>query len=162
MADEHLAAYLNDHLAGATMALELLAHLERAFAGQAVERFAATLRGEIEEDKRELQGLVESLGIRESTPRQVAGWLAEKVAQLKLRLDDVAGGTFRVFEALEALSLGIEGKRSLWAALREVAKNSPALKHVDFDRLETRALDQRARVEARRLAEAPAALTPGA
>jgi hypothetical protein len=161
MAAEHLSTYLNDHLAGATMALELLAHLERVHAGEPTQRFAAGLRAEIAEDKAELERLVESLGAGQSATRQVTAWLGEKIAQVKLRFDDVSGGSFRLFEALEALSLGIEGKRSLWSALREVAGRVPALQGVDYDRLEARAVDQRARVDARRLAEAAAALAAG-
>jgi hypothetical protein len=163
MASEHLSTYLNDHLAGATMALELLAHLERVHAGEPSQRFAAELRAEIEEDKAELERLARSLGAEQSATRQVTAWFGEKIARVKLRFDDVSGdGSFRLFEALEALSLGIEGKRSLWSALRQVAGTSPALQGVDYDRLEARAIDQRARVDARRLAEAAAALAPGA
>jgi hypothetical protein len=42
-----------------------------------------------------------------------------------------------------------------------VAGRVPALQGVDYDRLEARAVDQRARVDARRLAEAAAALAAG-
>lgn len=144
------------------MALELLAHLERVHAGEPFQQFAAGLRAEIEEDKAELERLARSLGVEQSAARQVTAWVGEKIAQVKLRLDDVSGnGSFRLFEALEALSLGIEGKRSLWAALRQVAGTSPALQAVDYDRLEARAVDQRARVDARRLEEAAVALAPG-
>ena len=50
MADEFLGIYLNDHLAGSLVALELLQHLERAYSGRPVERFAADLRADIENE----------------------------------------------------------------------------------------------------------------
>ena len=49
MSDEFLAIYLNDHLAGTLVAVELLQHLERTYAGHAVEQFATALRSDIEE-----------------------------------------------------------------------------------------------------------------
>jgi hypothetical protein len=44
MANEHLAAYLNDHLAGSVAAVELLEDLEKAHAGTAAE-IAPVLKG---------------------------------------------------------------------------------------------------------------------
>jgi hypothetical protein len=64
----------------------------------------------------ELQGLMKHLDIGESRTRKASAWMAEKMTELKLRFDDFRGGPLQLFEALEALSLGIEGKRSLWKA----------------------------------------------
>ena len=54
----------------------------------------------------------------------------------------------------ESLSLGVEGKVSLWRALIEVAPSDPQLAVVDLQRLVDRALDQRRRLEVVRLAAA--------
>ena len=162
MADDHLAIYLNDHLAGSVVAVELLQHLERAYTGQSVQRFAEELRADIEDDRRELQKLMKTLNVAESRARQATAWLAEKMTMIKLRLDDWAGGDFRLFEALEALSLGIEGKRALWAALSDAAGAAPSLRQLDYARLVQRAVDQRTRVETLRLETARAALVPAA
>ena len=160
MADEYLGIYLNDHLAGSVVAIELLQHIERAYAGRPVERFAADLRAEIQADQKELQRLMGELNVSESRARQATAWIAEKMTMLKLRLDDWAGGDFRLFEALEALSLGIEGKKALWEALAGTAEKVPALRLLDYARLVQRALEQRSRVEAKRLETATAALVP--
>ena len=160
MADDHLAIYLNDHLAGAVVAVELLQHLERMYAGQAVQRFAADLRADIEVDRRELQKLMASLDVAESRARQATAWLVEKMTMMKLRLDDWAGGDFRLFEALEALSLGIEGKRALWLALQDASASAPSLRQLDYTGLAERAAHQRSRVEAFRLETARTALVP--
>jgi hypothetical protein len=160
MADDHLAIYLNDHLAGSVVAVELLQHLERAYSGKPVQQFAADLRSDIEDDRRELLRLMGRLNVAESRARQATAWLAEKMTMVKLRLDDWAGGDFRLFEALEALSLGIEGKRSLWVALSDAAAAAPSLRLLDYGRLAERAVEQRRRVEALRLEAARTALVP--
>lgn len=161
MADAHIATYLNDHLAGSVVALELLEHLEAAHAGTPLESFLAELRADIAADRGELESLMNRLGIAESRTRKASAWLAEKITELKLRIDDPAGGELRLFESLEALSLGIEGKHSLWLALAAAAADAPGLKVLDYDRLAQRAVEQRRRVETLRLETARKALVPG-
>ena len=158
MANEHLATYLNDHLAGSVVALELLEHLEAEHANTPVADFFSKLRADIAADRQELETLMERLQIAESRTRKASAWLAEKVTALKLRLDDPSEGDLRLFESLEALSLGIEGKRSLWLALSTAAKDTPALRLVDYECLTKRAEEQRSRVEAMRLETARTAL----
>ena len=151
MARDHIATYLNDHLAGATGAVELLEHLEKEHAGTEVGRLSAELHAEVEADRQALKSIMERLQVSQSRTRKAAAWLGEKAAELKLRLDDPAGGSLRLFESLEALSLGIEGKKSLWRALAATAEEAPDLKVADYQDLIRRAEDQRGRVEAARL-----------
>lgn len=161
MADDYIATYLNDHLAGSGAALELLEHLEAEHSGATLGRFLAELRADIAADRQELKSLMGRLGVAESRTRKVSAWLAEKVAELKLRLDDSAGGDLRLFESLEALSLGIEGKRALWLALAAAAEDAPTLQVLDYNRLARRAEEQRGRVEAMRLEAARRTIIPG-
>lgn len=158
MSRKHLDSYLNDHLAGATTAVEMLEGLEKSRVGTELESFAAELRAEVAADREVLEALMDRLGISRSAPRQAGGWLAEKAAALKLRLDDPADGVFRLFETLEALSLGIEGKRSLWCALEAAAAADSDLRE-DYPRLRQRAEEQRSRIETLRLSAAPQALS---
>jgi hypothetical protein len=151
MTNEHLAIYLNDHLAGATGALELLAHLEEIHARTPVGDFLTQLHADIEADHQELKHLIARLHIQVNTPRRVAAWLGEKAAQLKLQLDDKASGSLRLFEGLEALLIGIEGKRGLWRALAAASEIVPELQGVDYAHLAQRAVEQHDRVEERRL-----------
>jgi len=162
MADEHIATYLNDHLAGATAAVELLEHLEKAHAGSGVGTAVAGLRIEIEADRQELKALMGRLDVDESRLRKASAWLTGKVTELKLRWDDRSGGDLHLFEALEALSLGIEGKHGLWQALATVARDAPALRVADYERLAQRAVEQRSQAEAMRLDAARKALVPAA
>lgn len=154
MANSHLATYLNDHLSGATAALELLEHLKSWYAGTDIENVAATLYADIAEDRQVLETLMERLGISKSVPRRVAAWLAEKAANLKLKLDDPSAKGLRLLESAEALSLGIEGKRLLWVSLESAVEAEPALRGLDFPQLQERAVEQRVLVEKIRLGAA--------
>ncbi|HEU4342524.1 MAG TPA: hypothetical protein VFU31_13230 [Candidatus Binatia bacterium] len=158
MNNEHLAAYLNDHLAGSVAAVELLEHLENAHAGTEMARLFAAVLADIEADRQELKGLMDRLHISESRPRKATAWLAGKMTELKLRLEDRAGGPLRLLEGVEAVALGIEGKLALWQALNAAAEVAPALRGVDYERLAQRARDQRERLEGVRLQAAEAAL----
>lgn len=158
MATEHLAAYLNDHLAGSVAAVELLEHLEKAHAGTELARLFAEVLADIEADRRELKGLMDRLHISESRSRKATAWLAGKMTEFKLRLEDRASGPLRLLEGVEAVALGIHGKLALWRALAAAAEVAPALKGVDYERLVQRARDQRQRLEGVRLQAAKAAL----
>jgi hypothetical protein len=156
MPNEHLATYLNDHLAGSVVAIELLERLEAT--DMDMTATLAQVRVDIEADRAELRELMRRLHIAESRPRKLSGWFAEKFTQLKLRLDDPAGGSLRLLESLELVGLGIDGKVALWRALSAAAEVDPALKVVAYERLVQRAQDQRQRVEGLRLEAAKAAL----
>jgi hypothetical protein len=157
MAHDHLAIYLNDHLAGASGLLEMLEHIAAAYAGTDAGVLARTLHAEVSEDRHELEQLMASLEIGQSLPRRATGWISEKLARLKLRLDDKGGGQLHLLEAMEAVSIGIEGKRLLWISLDTSSKPGTPLGGLDFARLIKRAEDQRARVEDQRRKSAAAA-----
>ena len=157
----HAAAlhrYLNDHLAGAAGALQLLDQLVEKASTPSDRAFFTELRSEITEDRETLEALLAQLGGQQSGLRQLGGWLAEKVGRLKLVIDDPAGGAFERMEALEILKIGIHGKQLLFEALTAVAV--PGLEGIDLQRLERRAADQQDRVEARRLEAARRAFSP--
>jgi hypothetical protein len=158
--DSHLATYLQDHLAGSEAALELLEHLEKAPTQDGLGPWAAALRADIDADRQELEALMERLQITASRPRLAFAWLGEKVTVIKLWLDDSRGGGLRLLESLEALALGIDGKRALWRSLATAAEGAPGLHGVDYDRLGQRADEQRGRVEMERLKAAKRALIP--
>ncbi len=146
----HLAVYLNDHLAGGAAALEMVEALAHHQDASLVE-FATILRSDVEQDRDELLRLMRGAGVETSRVRRAVGWLSEKTARLKLAVDDPVDGRLHTYEMLEALALGIEGKRALWAALQALSPLIPELRGGDYRRLMQRADDQRAAVELRRL-----------
>ena len=158
MAHQDLATYLNDHLAGSVVALELLEHLEAVHSREPLRDFFRQLRADIAADRDELVALMKALNIDQSRTRKASAWLAEKFTELKLRVDDPKAGALLLFESLEALSLGIEGKRSLWITLAATSESTPSLKIADYGRLQQRAQEQRDRVEELRIKTALVAL----
>ncbi|HSS21259.1 MAG TPA: hypothetical protein VLL54_14390 [Pyrinomonadaceae bacterium] len=160
MSDEHLSTYLNDHLAGSVVALELLDNLLTTYSEADLSTFFQELHADIAADRDELQRLMKQLDIGESRTRKASAWMTEKMTELKLRFDDPKSGPLRLFESLEALSLGIEGKRSLWITLSAVAEQATSLRILDYERLTQRAEEQRDRVEKLRIATAREALPP--
>jgi hypothetical protein len=158
MKNDDLAIYLNDHLAGSIGALELLDHLIEACEGKPIERFCKDLRAEISADQDELRELLRVFEVKESSIRKAGAWIVEKLGRTKLAL---AGEyDLGLLQALEGLVLGIRGKEALWRALAAVKQQWPQLQRFDFDRLEKRATDQGARVDAKRLEVAREALRP--
>jgi hypothetical protein len=157
MSDEALGIYLQDHLAGAAGAVELLEALQKRHAGEPVAELAGEILAEVEQDRSVLRGLAERLGGGESHPvKEAAAWLAEKATRVKIGRG--TAGELGAFEALEALILGIWGKRALWRALAVLAATDSRLQGLDLDRLITGAESQHARVEAFRLRTASNAL----
>jgi hypothetical protein len=154
----HLAIYLNDHLGGATGAIELIDHVQRAHADAPVASALGPLRADIDADKRQLHEIVARLTDGGTGVRRAAGWLGERLMRLKLAVDDPSDGSLRLFESIELLSLGLEGKKALWGALATAAAQVPELQGVDYDRLIARAEQQRATLEPYRLDAARAAL----
>ena len=144
-----LAAYLNDHLAGSVAAIELLDYLIKEQAGQRLEKFLVDLRDDVSADQQVLRDLIHKLGLEESVARKAGAWLMEKLGQAKIA---VAGDErLGLLQALEALALGITGKKLLWSALRTVEAGRPQLQGLDLAALEGRAQEQFDRVEKERL-----------
>jgi hypothetical protein len=155
---EHLATYLNDHLAGARFAIDLLKRLEEAYEDEPLGRFAAQVTAQVEEDRAVLEGIVARIGSEKSTLKEAAAWVAEKASRAKMGFSK--GDVLGVFEGLETLSLGIMGKLALWRALASIACVDKRLEGVDFGSLITRAQSQFNQVEAQRLKAATTALCP--
>src|SRR2546421_6564159 len=148
---EELTDYLNDHLAGAVGALELLDRLVETYKGKPLEKFFRDLRTDIEHDQGQLKGLIQKLGAEESAVRKAGGWIAEKLSRPRMDLEDGSRNAPGLFLALEALVLGITGKRSLWRALHSASRTVPELARLDYAELENRAIEQCEKVEAKRL-----------
>jgi hypothetical protein len=160
MTNEALATYLNDHLAGSVVALQLLDHLQTDQVATAEASLLAGVQADIAADRQELEAVMAQLGITVSAPRKATGWLVEKLSEVKLHLDDAGDGALRRLEALETLSLGIAGKAALWQALAAAADQVPQLRALDYPRLGQRAAAQRDVVESLRLRAAREAFAP--
>ncbi|HEY7503147.1 MAG TPA: hypothetical protein VH700_03520 [Gemmatimonadales bacterium] len=157
MSREALKTYLNDHLAGSVLAIELC---ERTIGENEGTPFAARLARlleEIRKDQTVLKGVIEAIGAGQNPLKKAGAWLAAQAGRLKLGGTDEPGELSRL-ELLEMLSTGIHGKGALWRALRVVVARHEELRGVDLDLLERRATEQHEEVEVMRLEAAKAAL----
>lgn len=158
-AGRYLAIYLNDHLAGATLGVELTRRLRSSNQrdpemGQPLARICK----EIEADRDTLVQLMDRLGIDRDPVKPTLAKVAERLGRLKLN-----GRIFgysplsRVLE-LEVLSGLVGGKMQLWNALEQSFGNS--LDGFDFHDLAARADSQGQRLEDLHLAATRRALPP--
>lgn len=128
-----LETYLNDHLAGSVVGLEIA----RRCASRADDpEFAASMtriRDQIERDQEYLRVVMNVLGLHESLVKvaaAVAGAWASW-ARSTWFTDEPLGE----LEDLEALCIGVWGKRLLWGTLGRLAAQYPALDRAELDRL---------------------------
>lgn len=157
-----LDIYLSDHLAGATVGVELSRRAANSNRGTPTGEFLERLHHEIVEDRRTLLAVVRALGAGTSPAKPALAWVAERAARLKLN------GRLRGYSPLsrlielEGLETGIAGKRSMWQALARAFPDDARLASFDLDALIARAEGQIQDIRDLRLRAAPEALSADA
>lgn len=109
----------------------------------------AGLLAEIEEDRKVLQEIADSVGSGTGLGKEIGSWIGAKASQAKVGRSNADG--FGNFEAVEFLTLGVVGKKQLWRALRVLQPSMPGLESRDFDHLILRADAQYEALETHRL-----------
>src|SRR5690349_17616617 len=98
----NLRTYLNDHLAGANFAIQLLEDLKEQTLDVAIAHLAANLLPRVLKDREFLESPINTdAEVQGSIIKNAAGWVAQKLAKFKLSMADELG----VYEAVELLSL---------------------------------------------------------
>lgn len=156
---ELLGIYLNDHLAGAHAGGELAQKVSSENSGTPLGVFLAELSRDIEQDRTTLENLMERLEIEKDPVKRATGWIIEKFSRLSLSDHFTKSADLKHLLEFETLSLGIEGKLSMWRALKQVSDRDPELTSVDLDGLAKRAEGQRATLEEHRMQVVAGALT---
>jgi hypothetical protein len=146
-----LAIYLNDHLAGSTVGLELAQRAAANNRESTYSRFLEQLTGEIREDRETLLEIMRSLGVGTDRVKVSAAWTAEKLARLKLNGRLLGYSPLSRLVELEALSLGVSGKLALWRALEQLEPGRPELAKATLAELIVRAERQLDGLEEQRL-----------
>ena len=144
---DYLATYLDDHLAGSAAAIDLIERWRTRLVGDLITTLLEEVEAELRSDQ---QTLIDLRGRLEGSPgvtRPIAGWLAEKLSRLKLAFISEAAERFALFESLELLATGLQGKRAMWAVLQELTARQPRLQGVDYGVLILRAQTQYTRVD---------------
>ncbi len=161
MSDKALETYLNDHLAGSRLGVDLASQIRDRSEGTPLHETMTWVATEIEEDRERLTELMERVGASENQVKHATAWVAEKASRLKLSdFGGLLGGDedYGLFISLETLELGVTGKLRLWEALKEVAVHHDGLDAVELEALADRARNQRDALQRERLAAALQAL----
>jgi hypothetical protein len=150
-ANRYLAIYLNDHLGGATLGLELVRRASREHHGELGE-FLREFGDQIEQDYRALLDVMAALAVQRSRVKPAVAWAAEKIGRLKPNGHLKHPSPLTPLVELDGIAAGVAGKLKLWQALREVVDDEPLRGRLD--ELASRAERQLADLEPRRLAAA--------
>ena len=153
-----LDIYLNDHLAGAMVGVELSKRAAKSNRGTPSGEFLERLHREITEDRRTLQAVVRALGVETSPAKPALAWIAEKAGRLKLNGQVRGSSPLSRLVELEGLEVGVTGKRSLWQSLGRAFPDDARLAGFDLDTLIARAEQQLEGLREHRLSVAQAAL----
>ncbi len=141
-----LATYLEEHAAGAEAAIRVVERLRRTRAHPEDQLLFANLFDEFSADREVVLALLRTLKERTRVPKRLAGAAAGAIAKF------AAGGQaseLSLLRTLEALSIGVQGKRCMWRVLQELP---PSISYGSrmFVELESSALRQWEMIEARR------------
>ena len=148
-----LATYLREHLAGADTAIRMVQGLRDAYRGSSQGALFGSLYEQFRDDRSVVEGIFAELGYTSRSAKRLAG----RATGSALRV--VAGGApgdLSLFRTLEALAIGVQGKRCLWRA----AQTLVALPHPpgrrNFVELEADAVRQWETIEQHRRSLVPA------
>jgi hypothetical protein len=145
--DEFLGIYLNDQLALGTLWRELAQRSQHNNRGTELGEALTRVATGIAEDVETFRSIMHRLGIRMNPVKIGLAVGAERLGRLKLNGQLGTYSPLSRFVELDVLAMGIEGKKLLWATLRDLADLASRLPDVDFDNLIKRAERQRADLE---------------
>jgi hypothetical protein len=155
-----LGVYLNDHLAGSTVGIELARRMAAsAEPGSEAAGILKKLTGEIAADRNALIEIMASLEVPLRSYKVFAAWAGEKAARLKLNGHLLTRSPLSRLEETEILRLGVEGKAAGWRTLRVLAERDSRLDAESLDELLARAARQSATLETLRTGIAEQMLT---
>ena len=144
---EALIAYLRDHLTGSDAAIRVVQRLRSTHHDTDGSLFHRLFM-EFEEDRSVVHTVLVQLGASGRSLKRAAGVASGAV------LSVTAGGEpgdLSLFRTLEALAIGVQGKRCMWRALQNL-HGIPRVHGADFVELEAKAIRQWEAIEERRRA----------
>ena len=144
-----LIAYLRDHLSGSDVALRVVHRLDSTHQGTEDGPLFRRLSKELEEDRAVVRTLLAQLGASGQSIKRAAGYASGTV------LSVTAGGEpgdLSLLRTLEALAIGVQGKRCMWRALQSLRTVPSTVQGMNFAELEAKAVHQWEAIEERRRA----------
>jgi hypothetical protein len=143
---KYLSIYLNDHLAGSTVGVELSKRAAAANEGNDYGAFLSELAHEIAEDRASLERLMDRFDVKKDHLKTTGAYIGEKIGRLKPNAHLTSYSPLSRVVELEALTLGVTGKLALWRTLIAVQDTDDRL-----DPEELRVLAERAEAQQRGL-----------
>jgi len=141
-----LVAYLRDHLSGSDLAIRVVHRLRSTPQGTGDGTLFRRLSKEFEEERSVVRSRLRQLGASAGSMKRAAAYATGAV------LSVAAGGErgdLSLLRTLEALAIGVQGKRCLWRALQNIHTLS-AVHGLNFIELEAMAIRQWEALEERR------------
>lgn len=145
--DRFLRIYMNDQLALGVGWRELARRAQSQNEGTTLGDALARVATGIAEDVETFEGVMDRLGLARDRVKPMLVTVGERIGRLKLNGQLRGYSPLSRFAELDLLAMGIEGKKILWANLRDFAGLRVRLADVDFDGLVERAERQRAELE---------------
>ncbi len=158
MDDRFLRIYMNDQLAAGIVWREVARRSQRSNEGTELGEALMEVASAIAEDVTTFEQLMERAGLSRDPVKSRLAVVAERLGRLKPNGSLTSYSPLSRFVELDFLAMGIDGKKLLWANLRDLAALSARLPDVDFDALVARAQWQRDRIEPFRAAAGREAL----
>jgi hypothetical protein len=112
-----LVTYLREHLSGADAAIRVVDRLRRTEPSDQL--LFEWLYDEFNAEHRVVQGILNRFGAGSGSPKRL---LARASAEVITRLAGGARGDLSLFRTLEALAIGVQGKRCMWRALQSLGE----------------------------------------
>ena len=143
-----LIAYLRDHLTGSDVAIRVVHRLRLTHHGTDGMLFHRLFK-EFEEDRYVVHALLARLGASGRSLKRAAGVASGTVLMVAA---GGAAGDLSLLRALEALAIGVQGKRCMWRALHNLSPVPFTFDGLNFVELEAKAVHQWEAIEERRQA----------
>jgi hypothetical protein len=144
-----LIAYLRDHLSGADMAIRVVHRLVSTNRGTEDGTLFRRLSKEFEADYFVVRTLLTHLGASGRSIKRAAGFASGAVLSVPAGGEP---GDLSLLRTLEALAIGVQGKRCMWRALQNLRVIPSSVGGMNFVELEAKAIRQWEAIEERRRA----------
>jgi hypothetical protein len=142
-----LIAYLRDHLSGSDLVIRVVRRLGSTHRGTEDGALFRLLSRELEEDRFVVRSLLMHLGASERSIKRAAADTSGVVLSATSGGDP---GDLSLLRTLEALAIGVQGKRCMWRALQSLRTLPPPVNGMTFVELEAKAVRQWEAIEERR------------
>ena len=130
-----LGIYCNDHLAAATGGIELVSRMLGQHRGTPHEAKLEELLGELREERSVLLSSMAALGFPVRQYKQVASWIGEKLARLKLNGHLLSRSPLSDLVEFEFIATAVLAKRCGFETLRVIAAADDRLDDALLDRM---------------------------